>query len=244
MATADDSKTRRVKEITAFIRSRNWSLNEFLIAFYSSEDSSISAQRGCCLAQNDGSRFAPEELIDLWFKHCPSNSQNYLEGVVIDRAGKILIRETDRACKLDSLRISTTDLKADDLDHNFALSKLESIYTVTLPYLWFLLDAIVTSWNRSEKQKKESSACKDNRARFVEFLHLFLSMQLNRLLATGLHCHHKHPAFFEESGHKRLPDNHGVVLRNFWGLKTCIGGVQPHGGFRQLQVGLGPCYLS
>jgi len=174
MSTDDDSKTRRVKEITAFISSRSLSLNEFLIAFYSSQDPSVSAQRGCCLAKSDGCRFAPEELINLWFKHCPSKSRSYLESVVVDRAGKVIIRETDKACKLDSLSIPTTKLGADDLDQDFLLSKLEGVYTETLPQLWFLLNLIVTSRNRSEKQKDEACASKETRARFVEFFLVFL----------------------------------------------------------------------
>lgn len=169
MATTDDSKTRRVKEITAFIQSRSLSLNEFLIAFYSSQDLSISTQRGCCLAKSNGSRFAPEELIELWFEHCPQKSRSYLESVVINRAGKVIIRETDKACKMDSLCVPTTKLEADDLDEQFLLSKLEGIYTETLPHLWYLLNVIVTSWNNSEKRKQEECASKQSRARFVEF---------------------------------------------------------------------------
>jgi len=144
------------------------SLNDFLIAFYSSQDPSVSTQRGCCLAKVDGSRFAPEELVNLWFEHCPANSRGYLEGVVIKQAGKILIRETDKACKMDSLSVPTTKIEADDLDEKFLLAELEGVYRETLPYLWLLLSTIATSWNRSEKQKQEPSIRKESRARFVE----------------------------------------------------------------------------
>jgi hypothetical protein len=121
------------------------------------------------LAKSDGSRFAPEELIDLWFEHCPANSQSYLEEHHHQACREDHHRETDKACKLDSLSVPTTKIEADDLDEEFLLSKLEGVYTETLPYLWLLLNAVVTSWNRSEKQKEESSACKESRARFVEF---------------------------------------------------------------------------
>ena len=145
MATVDDSKTRRVKEITEFIHSCNWSLNEFLINFYLSTDGSIATQRGCCLAKSDGARFAPEELVNLWFAHCPQSSRPYLEHVIVERAGKIIIKETQKACKKDSLQVPTTSLKADDLDKDFLLAKLEQEYTETLPHLCFLLNAIMTS---------------------------------------------------------------------------------------------------
>jgi len=68
------------------------------------------------LAKSGGSRFAPEELIDLWFEHCPLNSQSYLESVVIKHTGAVIIRETDKACKLDSLRVPTTQLGANSTD--------------------------------------------------------------------------------------------------------------------------------
>ena len=241
-ATTDDSKTRRVKEITTFIRSHGWSLNEFLEAFYSSQDPSISAQRGCCLAKSDGSRFAPEELIDLWFKHCPSNSRGYLESVIIDRAGRIIIRETNKACKLDSLCVPTTKLGADDLDQEFLLSKLEGVYTETLPHLWLLLNMVTTSWNYSEKRKKEASVGKQSRARFVEYcLRFVLPFQLNAPGGVGLCCHHQHLAFCKKPGHECLPNSHGAVPWYLWGHQTCLECVQPYGSFYQLRVGLWAC---
>lgn len=167
-ARTDNSKTRRVKEVTELIRSQKWSFNNFLIAFYSSSDASIASQRGRCLTKVDGARFAPEELLDLWLDGCPSSSQGYLERVIVDRASRIIIKETDKACALKSLSVSTTSVKADDVDEHFLLSKLESVYTATLPCLWFLLNAIVASSNRSEQQKQEAAASKEMRARFVE----------------------------------------------------------------------------
>ena len=169
---ASNSKAERVKEITSFIRSKDLTLNEFFIAFYSSQDPSISKQRGQCLTLRKGSQFAPEELIDLWLKHSPSKSRPYLEGVVVDRAGKIIIKETDRACQLDSLCVPTTKIEVDNLDEDFLLSKLEGVYRATLPYLWSLLNAVVTSLNRSEKRNDEPSTCKEARARFVAYLSL------------------------------------------------------------------------
>ena len=169
MATASDSKTQRVKEIIAFIRSQNLSLNEFLTAFYSSQDPSLSRQRGCSLTQSKGSRFTPEDLIDLWLTHCPPGGWSYLEGAIINRAGNIIIRETDKACKLDSLRVPTTKIEANDLDEGFLLAKLEGEYRETLPYLWMLLTIITTSWNRSEKWRDKPSASKESRAKFVRF---------------------------------------------------------------------------
>ena len=168
MAGLNDSKTHRVKEVTELIRSQNWSFNDFLIAFYSSDDTSIASQRGRCLTKVDGARFTPEELLDLWLANCPSGSQSYLEHVIVDRASRIIIKETNRACALKSLSVSTTSVKADDVDEHFLLSKLETVYTATLPCLWFLLNAIITSPNRSEQQKQEAAASKETRARFVE----------------------------------------------------------------------------
>lgn len=165
---SDDTKTRKVKEVTNLIRSQSWSFNDFLIAFYSSSDTSIATQRGSCLAKSDGARFAPEELLGLWFDHCPSGSQQYLEHVIVDRASQIIVKETDKACALKSLRVSTTSVEADDLDEDFLLPKLEIEYTGTLPHLWYLLNTIIASSNRSEQQKQQVAASKEMRAIFVE----------------------------------------------------------------------------
>ena len=164
----NDSKACKVKEVTNLVRSQSWSFNDFLIAFYSSGDTSIATQRGSCLTKNDGARFAPEELLGLWFDHCPLGSQDYLEHVIVDRASRIIVKETDKACALKSLSVSTTSVEADDLDEDFLLSKLETEYTGTLPHLWHLLNTIVTSSNRSEQQKQQVAASKETRAAFVE----------------------------------------------------------------------------
>ena len=160
MSSSTDPDTQRVKAITGFIGSLGWSLNEFLIVFYSSKDPFISSQRGSCLAKSD----ALGDLLNLWFKHCPSSSWGRLESAVMDQASKIIINEADKACDLDSLRIPTTKVEADDLDEEFLLAKLQTIYTKTLPYLWLLLFTVITSWNRSEKQKGKSADCKEKRA--------------------------------------------------------------------------------
>lgn len=169
MAATENSQTWRVKEITEFIHSRNLSMNEFLIAFYSSEDPSISGHQGRCLAKRDGPHFAPEVLMDLWCQYCPPNSRSYLETAIVNHASKIIIKETNKACKLDSLCIPTTKLGANDLDQQFLLSQLEGIYVETLPHLWCLLTSVIISWNPSEKRKNEQSSHKQSRAVFVEF---------------------------------------------------------------------------
>lgn len=120
------------------------------------------------MTKNDGARFTPEELIDLWLEHCPTRSQGHLEHVIIDRASRIITKETDKACALKSLCISTTSVTADDVDDNFLLSKLETTYTEILPHLWFFLSAVITSSNRSEQQKQQTGAGKEMRAKFVE----------------------------------------------------------------------------
>lgn len=125
------------------------------------------------MAKSSGSRFAPEELIDLWFEHCPSGGQSYLESVVVKHTVNDIIRETDKACKLDSLHVPMTELGANDLDQQFLLSKLERIYTETLPHLWYLLNIVIASWNCSEELKKEACASKQSRATFVEFFPRF-----------------------------------------------------------------------
>lgn len=166
----NDSETNKVKAVTDLIASQKWSFNDFLIAFYSSGDASIATQRGTCLTKRDGSRFTPEELLDLWLEHSPSRSRPYLKHIIVDRASRIIIKETNKACGLKSLCISATSVEADDLDEDFVLSRLEAEYTGALPQLWYFLTTIITSSNRSEQQKQQVAASKETRAAFVECL--------------------------------------------------------------------------
>lgn len=170
MPSSDEIKALRVKEVTELIRAQHWSFNDFLIAFYSSSDSSIVTQRGRCLTKSDGARFAPEELVSLWLDHCPPSSRSSLEHVIIDHASRIVTKETDKACAVKSLCVSTTSVTDDDLDEGFLLSKLETEYRSTLPLLWLFLYMIITSPNRSEQQKQQPAASKETRAKFVECL--------------------------------------------------------------------------
>ena len=220
MASSDDSRTHRVKKITEFIGKRKLTLNDFLISFYSLQDTSVSAHRGRCLTKSDGARFAPEVLIDLWLEHCPQKSQDYLESVIVDRASRILAKETDKACGLGSLHVPTTELTANDLDEDFLLSKLETTYTETLPHLWLLLTFIITSWNASERRRGEPSACKENRVKHVESPpQLFTVLHIDRSV-IGLHRYYQYPAFFEEPRHKCIPNDHGAVPWDLWGIET------------------------
>jgi hypothetical protein len=167
---SNNSKARRVKEVIELICSQNWSFNDFLIAFYSTDDTSIATQQGRCLTKSDRARFTPEELLGLWFEHCPPGSQGYLEHVVVDRASRVITKEADKACTSKSLCNPTTSVASDDLDENFLLSKLETEYPGTLPHLWSLLNTVITSSNWSEQQKQQAAASKEMRAKFVGFL--------------------------------------------------------------------------
>ena len=237
MAAVEDSRTRRVKEITEFIRSRNWSLNDFLVNFYSSTDSSITTQQGRCLTKSDEARFTPEELIDLWFEHCPQSSRPYLEHVIVDRASRVIVKETHKACQKETLQVPTTSLEADNLDEDFLLSGLEKEYFETLPLFCFLLNAIMLSKNRSEQRKGEVAASKEERAKFVEFSLSFNPIsQLSHL--TGLRGDCEHRSFHKEPGHECLSSNHGAVSRDIWGEQTCFERLQPYGSMHQLRVGL------
>ena len=218
---SEDSKTCRVKEITDFISRHNLTLNDFLISFYSLQDTLVSAHRGCCSTKSDGAQFAPEVLIDLWLKHCLLKSQDYLKSIIVDQASRILVKETNKACRLGSLHILTTKLTADDLNEDFLLSKLETTYTETPPLLWMLLTFLITLWNSSEQWRREPSACKEGRVKHIESLPRLHSIVHIELSVIGLHRYHQeYPAFFEEPRHKRFPNDHRPVPWDLWGIKT------------------------
>ena len=168
MQASSDHDASRVKAVIELIDSQGWSFNSFLIAFYSSSDAFIAKRRGHCLTKSDGARYVPEELLGYWLNNSPAKSRSSLKKVIIDCASKLAIKEADRACVMDSLSVSTTSVTHKDLDEEFLLSRLEGIYTESLPLLWSFLRSIVMSANRSEKKKGEPAACKETRAEHAE----------------------------------------------------------------------------
>ena len=235
LATMSRSDTSRVKEVASLISSQGWTFNDFLIAFYSSDDPFIAARRGSCLTKTSGARYAPERLLDLWLERCPPGSQEHLKHTIVGCASRIVIKETDKACGLKSLHVSTTSVTADDLDESFLLPKIEMEYARTLPHLWFFLDAIISSPNRSEQQKQELAESKEDRAKRVEF-HFATRSALAEHKA-GMHYDHEHPSLRKKSRNKCIPNNHGALSWYFRGIKTCCECLQPYGGSCQLRVG-------
>lgn len=168
MSSANNPEAQRVKQVTELIHSQHWSFNDFLIAFYSSKDRSIATQRGQCLMHRDGERYAVGQLLDLWWENCPSASKSDFKHVIINHAARIITKEANKACAMDSLYIPTTSVTASDLDEGFLLSKLQPLYETTLPFLWLLLHSVIASPNRSEQRKQQTSVQKGTRTTFVE----------------------------------------------------------------------------
>ena len=71
--SAQARRKDKVKNVLKAVSHNKWeSLNEFLLAFYSSKDDAIASQVGSSLRYNgEGRRFFPEALLDVWLEVLP-----------------------------------------------------------------------------------------------------------------------------------------------------------------------------
>ena len=56
----------KINHVLLAIKAQNWSVNKFLIVFYTSEDDRIRAQACHNLTFEDGTQFGPELILDAW----------------------------------------------------------------------------------------------------------------------------------------------------------------------------------
>ncbi|KIM71540.1 hypothetical protein PILCRDRAFT_16981 [Piloderma croceum F 1598] len=151
------SQARRVEKIhgvTDALKTNGWrSVNDFLLAFYTSNDPIVSQQAQRNLSYTAGQSFAPEKILDAWLDHGPSGeSRDQLHLAITRKAAKIMIKETDKAYHQDELRISSSKLDIPYLTTEFGLKKMLVLYQTVLLCLWLLLSTILAAQNDYEKK--------------------------------------------------------------------------------------------
>lgn len=167
------SQLRRVEKIQAVlqaVKDHNWrSLNDFLLAYYSSNDAEIAQQAGRNIAYTEGKRFAPEQIIDSWLDTAHGETKRQLEMMLTRKAAGILVEESSRACHKPALKLPASKVETSYLSTDFALSKLATIYQTMLPCLWLLLMTLLTAPNDYERKHGKEKKGKDTRFPPVSF---------------------------------------------------------------------------
>ena len=72
------SHARRIEKIqnaTQGIKDAGWgSMNQFLLAFYTSDNPEVLQQSHSSLSYTKGQSFAPEKILDAWLKNGPTGT--------------------------------------------------------------------------------------------------------------------------------------------------------------------------
>ncbi|KAI0742044.1 hypothetical protein C8Q80DRAFT_1274366 [Daedaleopsis nitida] len=163
----------KIKNVLMAVRDNKWeSFNDFLLAFYTSEDQAISRQANTSLGYKQGQTYA----LDIWVKNTHGESQQYLKQVITRKASEILISESDRALKEDSLHVSATGATIPRLTGDFGLSRLAELYRTLLPCMWLLLFALLTAENMYEWKSHRTKVNKETQA--VQIVVVLISILL------------------------------------------------------------------
>ena len=70
----------KIQNATQGIKDAGWgSMNQFLLAFYTSDNPEVLQQSRSSLSYTEGQSFAPEKILDAWLKNGPTgNSRDQL----------------------------------------------------------------------------------------------------------------------------------------------------------------------
>ncbi|KAI1790167.1 hypothetical protein LXA43DRAFT_523935 [Ganoderma leucocontextum] len=165
---APSSQARRVEKIKGVltaIKANNWnSFNEFLLAFYSSTDPTVSAQAHRSLAYTKDKAFPPEQILDAWLAGTHGESRQQLQLTLTRKTADFVVHESSRACKDSTLQLASTTVDVESLTTNLALKRLASLFQTLLPCLWLLLISLLTATNVYERKHKTTKLGKDERA--------------------------------------------------------------------------------
>lgn len=163
--SSQEQRVQKIKHVLSAVSQARWgSFNEFLLAFYTSQDPEISRQAGTCLGYKEGQSYAPERLLDAWLKKTSGESRNHLEEVIVRKAGDVLVKESDRALRDPELRVPATEATIPRLTSDFGLKRVATIYQTLLPCMWLLLITLMTATNTYEQKFHREKLNKEVRA--------------------------------------------------------------------------------
>ncbi|KAH9917480.1 uncharacterized protein B0H18DRAFT_958331 [Fomitopsis serialis] len=157
-------RVEKIKTVLETIKEQRWtSVNDFLLAYYNSNDPDIAQQARRNIAYTDGKRFAPAQILDSWLESAHGETKHQLELMITHKAADILVKESTKACHDHKLKLASTKVDTAYLSTDFALSKLAAMYQAMLPCMWLLLMTVLTATNDYERKKKKEKRDKDSK---------------------------------------------------------------------------------
>ncbi|KII93848.1 hypothetical protein PLICRDRAFT_171553 [Plicaturopsis crispa FD-325 SS-3] len=157
-------RVAKIKGVTSAIEDHGCkSVNDFLLAFYTSQDAVVVQEAYQNLAFTNGKAFPPEKkILVAWLEHGHTgDSRRELHHAITRKTADVVVKESTAAYHKDALCLSSSDIDVQFLTADFGLNKIMDVYHTLLPCLWFLLAALLTApndyerWNGRKKQGKE-----------------------------------------------------------------------------------------
>lgn len=145
----------------AKIASDGWrSNNEFFEAFF--RDPKYAAQS---FRYQQDAKYFPVTLLDIMEDSIPSGEGiAAFNAAISHKAAKIMVEESTRAFRKDSLRVPTNSMTIPPLTTKFGLGTILMLYHNTLPCLFSLLFTLLTANNDYENKAKAQKKDKFDKA--------------------------------------------------------------------------------
>ena len=157
----------KINCILSAIKEQNWSVNKFLIAFYTCEDERIRAQARRNLTFEDGTRYGPKLILEAWLANTPKDSRAWMAMTLTQKVAGIVVEESNKAYRHPDFHRPLTKVKTEDFRADFAFLSMAELCQSIMPCLWALLMALVIAENDYERKKSLVKVGKELRARKV-----------------------------------------------------------------------------
>ena len=154
----------KINHVLLAIKAQNWSVNKFLIAFYTSEDNRIRAQACHNLTFEDGTRYGPKLILDAWLANTPKDSRSRMEMALTQKVAGIVVEESTKAYGHPDLHRPSTQAKTDDFRSDFSFTSMAAIYQSFMPCLWAILTALVMAENNYKRWQGRTKVANELRA--------------------------------------------------------------------------------
>ncbi|TFY74351.1 hypothetical protein EWM64_g9660 [Hericium alpestre] len=178
----------KIKNILGAIRNESWSVNEFLIHFYNSDDPDIRAQANRNLTYVEGTRYGPDRILNAWTSNVPNQaSRDRLNRSLTEQVTHIVVDESTRAYRRDDLHLPANSATTAHFTTDFAFENILRVYRTVLPCLWMILYALLVAANDYERKHGPGFSKKEKDFRASGIILVIISMLLfGRNRATNL----------------------------------------------------------
>ncbi|KAI0739876.1 hypothetical protein C8Q80DRAFT_1274908 [Daedaleopsis nitida] len=138
------ARLRKLHTVTSAVSESGFrSVNDFLLAFYTSKNDDIIQQAHSNLRYSPCAAFGPEKIT--------GESRRQLHLAITRKAADIMVEESTKAYQHENLRISASGIDIPYLSTSFSLTAIWELYQTLLPCLCLLLHVLLSAPNHYER---------------------------------------------------------------------------------------------